>query len=136
MGVIGKTVKSKATGQKGIITGIAGNKLSVSFDGHASISAQFVRRARKYNTCVRLATQEPRDFADDKILTHGKAIFNNSAYKLIFHLNKDAATDVAKLMTINENEYNQITQYKKTHALFVVGERRIPIRTVGTKKIG
>lgn len=39
MNVIGKTVKSKATGQKGIITGITGNKLSVSFDGHASISA-------------------------------------------------------------------------------------------------
>lgn len=38
MSVIGKTVKSKATGQIGTITGISGNKLSVSFDGHASIT--------------------------------------------------------------------------------------------------
>ena len=39
MEIIGKTVKSKATGQEGIITGVSGNKLSVSFDGHASITA-------------------------------------------------------------------------------------------------
>ena len=39
MSVIGKTVKSKATGLQGVITGVSGNKISVSFDGHASISA-------------------------------------------------------------------------------------------------
>ena len=39
MSVIGKTVRSKATGQKGTITGVSGNRLSVSFDGHASITA-------------------------------------------------------------------------------------------------
>lgn len=100
----------------------------------ASLTAQFVRRARKYNTCVRLATQEPRDFADDKILTHGKAIFNNSAYKLILHLDKDPAIDVSKLMTINENELLQIMSYNRAEGLFVCGERRIPIRVLATEK--
>ena len=38
MSAIGAIVTSKATGQKATITGIAGNKLSVSFDGHASVS--------------------------------------------------------------------------------------------------
>ena len=38
MEIIGKTAKSKATGMTGIITGINGNKVSISFDGHASIS--------------------------------------------------------------------------------------------------
>ena len=39
MDVIGKTVRSKATGMIGTVTGFSGGKLSVSFDGHASISA-------------------------------------------------------------------------------------------------
>ena len=100
----------------------------------ASLTAQFVRRARKYNTSVRLATQEPRDFADEKILTHGKAIFNNSAYKLILHLDQDAAYDVAKLVTMNDNELRQIMSYNKREALFVCGERRIPITVFATDK--
>jgi len=100
----------------------------------ASLTAQFVRRARKYNTCVRLATQEPRDFADERILTHGKAIFNNSAYKLILHLDKDPAIDVSKLMTMNENEMFQIMSYNRAEGLFVCGERRIPVRILATEK--
>lgn len=100
----------------------------------ASLTAQFVRRARKYNTCVRLATQEPRDFADDRILTHGKAIFDNSAYKLILHLDKDPAIDISKLMSINDNELTQIMTYNRAEGLFVCGERRIPIRVLATEK--
>ena len=100
----------------------------------AGLTAQFVRRARKYNTCVRLATQEPRDFADERILTHGKAIFNNSAYKLVFHLDKDPVNDVAKLMSINENEMRRILSYNVGETLFVCGERRIPIKVWATTK--
>ena len=98
------------------------------------MTAQFVRRARKYNTCVRLATQEPRDFADERVLTHGKAIFNNSAYKLIMHLDQDPAIDVSKLMSINESEMLQIMMYNIGEGLFALGERRIPIQVFATKK--
>jgi hypothetical protein len=100
----------------------------------ANLTAQFVRRARKYNTCVCLATQEPRDFADPAILTHGKAIFNNCAYKLILHLDKDPAIDVSQLVNINENEFNLIMNFERTECLFICGERRIPIRVLATKK--
>ena len=100
----------------------------------ASLTAQFVRRARKYNTCVRLATQEPRDFADPAILTHGKAIFNNCAYKMVLHLDKDPAYDVSKLININENELNLIMNFERTEGLFICGERRIPIRVLATDK--
>lgn len=100
----------------------------------ANLTAQFVRRARKYNTCVCLATQEPRDFADPAILTHGKAIFNNCAYKLILHLDKDPAIDVSQLVNINANEFNLIMNFERTEGLFIVGERRIPIRVLATEK--
>ena len=100
----------------------------------ASLTAQFVRRARKYNTCVRLATQEPRDFADEKVLTHGKAIFNNSAYKLIMHLDQDPALDISKLMSINESEIGEIMMYNIGEGLFVCGERRIPTQIYVSEK--
>ena len=100
----------------------------------ANLTAQFVRRARKYNTCVCLATQEPRDFADPAILTHGKAIFNNCAYKMILHLDKDPAIDVSQLVNINENEFNLIMNFERTECLFICGERRIPIKVLATDK--
>lgn len=100
----------------------------------ASLTSQFVRRARKYNTCVKLATQEPHDFADPKILTHGKAIFNNCAYKLILHLDPDPARDVSQLVNINENELNYIMSFERAEALFICGERRLPIRVLATEK--
>lgn len=53
--------------------------------------AQFVQIGRKYNTCIALAIQKPSDFSDPSIITHGKSIFNNCAYKLIINLNRDAA---------------------------------------------
>lgn len=100
----------------------------------ASLTSQFVRRARKYNTCVKLATQEPHDFADPSILTHGKAIFNNCCYKLILHLDPDPARDVAQLVTINESELNYIMNFERAQGLFVCGERRLPIRVLATEK--
>lgn len=96
--------------------------------------AQFVRRGRKYNTCIILATQEPSDFSDSSILTHGKAIFNNCAYKLIMNLNRDAAFGVSKLITINENEFNMIQNFDRGQGLFVCGNRRIPIRVFATNE--
>lgn len=100
----------------------------------ANLTAQFVRRARKYNTCVKLATQEPRDFADPSVLTHGKAIFNNCAYKLILHLDKDPALDVSQLVNINDNELSYIMNFERAQGLFICGERRIPIRILATDK--
>lgn len=39
MKAIGKTIRSKVTGKIGTITGLSGGKISVTFDGHASITA-------------------------------------------------------------------------------------------------
>ncbi|MBR2068091.1 MAG: hypothetical protein IJ875_07555 [Solobacterium sp.] len=99
----------------------------------ASLIAQFYRRARKYHCAMVLGTQEPRDFADDSILTHGKAIFNNSTYKIIMLLNKDACNDVSKLVTLNSNEINLIQDFQQGEALFICGDRRIPIKVIATE---
>ena len=93
----------------------------------SKIVEQFFRRSRKYNNVMLLGTQEPRDFADERYLTSGKAMFNNSVYKLIMSLNQDAVNDVSKLEKLNENEKMLIQQFEQGQALFICGNRRIPV---------
>lgn len=98
----------------------------------AKLLSQFYRRARKYNTVMVMGTQEPRDFADDRVLTEGKAIFNNSVYKLIMKLELDAVNDVSKLVPLNDNERILIQAFQQGEGLFVAGNRRIPIKVLVT----
>ena len=98
----------------------------------AEMVAQFYRRARKYHTVMIAGTQQPGDFADERIITHGKAIFNNAVYKMIMHLDKDDCTDIKKLVRMNSNETDLIQRFSQGDALFVCGNRRIPINVFAT----
>ena len=60
--------------------------LSGSNELGADFLAQVQRRARKYNTGTIIMTQQPSDFSDPKVITQGKAIFDNAAYYLIMNL--------------------------------------------------
>lgn len=95
--------------------------------------AQYVRRSRKYNNVCTIATQEPKDFAKEDIIVHGKAIFNNCVYKMVMHLERDGINDLRKLITINENEMGLIEQLSMGDSLFVCGNRRIPIHVLPTQ---
>lgn len=99
----------------------------------AGLVSQFYRRSRKYHNAMMVASQEPHDFADPKVLTDGKAIFNNADYKIIMKLKKDACDDVSKLERINPTEANLIMDQGIGDALFISGERRIPIHIWATK---
>lgn len=100
----------------------------------AKLVSQFVRRSRKYHNVMLIGTQEPRDFADDSVLTDGKAIFNNSAYKLIFGMNQDATEDLRKLERLNDNEANYIMNFKQGEALLLCGDKRMPVHVIATRK--
>ena len=100
----------------------------------AEMVAQFYRRARKYHTVMIAGTQQPGDFADERIITHGKAIFNNAVYKIIMHLDKDDCADIGKLVRLNFNEIDLIQRFTQGDALFVCGNRRIPIHVLATEK--
>ncbi len=90
----------------------------------ARLMAQFVRRSRKYRNSMVIATQEPHDFADEAIITDGKAIFNNSSYKLVLGLNHDATQDLVKLENLNENEQLMVESFSQGDGLLIVGEKR------------
>ncbi len=98
----------------------------------ADFLAQIQRRARKYNTGTIIITQQPTDFCDPSVITQGKAIFDNASYYLVMGLKKQAATDLARLIDLNESEIESIKKYGQGEALFVCGGRRMRINVVVT----
>ena len=100
----------------------------------AEFLAQVQRRARKYNTGTVLITQQPSDFvANEQILMHGKAIFDNAAYYLVMGLRKQAVDDLSLLIDLNESEKESIKRYSQGEALFVCGSRRMRINVAVTQ---
>ena len=99
----------------------------------AEYLAQMQRRARKYNTGTIIITQQPTDFADERVIMHGKAIFDNAAYYLVMGLKKQAVEDLSKLIDLNDSEKESIKMYGQGEALFVCGARRMRINVILTQ---
>lgn len=99
----------------------------------ADFLAQVQRRARKYNTGTIIITQQPSDFSNPKVITQGKAIFDNASYYLVMGLRKQATEDLALLIDLNESEKESIKRYSQGEALFVCGNRRMRINVAVTK---
>ena len=106
----------------------AGNELGAEF------LAQVQRRSRKYNTGTIIITQQPTDFAAEKVFVHGKAIFDNASYYLVMGLRKQAVEDLARLIDLNDNEKDSIKTYSQGEALFVCGNRRMRINVILTQE--
>lgn len=100
----------------------------------AEFLAQIQRRSRKYNTGTIIITQQPTDFAADKVITHGKAIFDNASYYLAMGLKKQATEDLSKLIDLNENEIEAIKRFSQGQGLFVCGSRRMQINVIITQE--
>ena len=100
----------------------------------ADFLAQVQRRARKYNTGTIIITQQPTDFADSRVITQGKAIFDNASYYVVMGLKKQAVEDLAKLIDLNDNEKESIKSYNQGEALFVCGSRRMRINIIATEQ--
>ena len=100
----------------------------------ADFLAQIQRRARKYNTGNIIITQQPSDFTPNEIIPQGKAIFDNSSYYLVMGLKKQAVSDLAKLIDLNDSEKESIKRYAQGEALFVCGNRRMQINVILTQE--
>ena len=106
--------------------------LSNNNEQGADFLAQVQRRARKYNSGTIIITQQPSDFSAERVITQGKAIFDNSSYYLVMGLRKQAVEDLSLLIDLNENEKDSIKRYSQGEALFVCGNRRMQINVVVT----
>lgn len=99
----------------------------------ASIKAQFQRRARKYNTCTLSGTQQVKDYNDEGIRTHGKAIFDNATYRLVFNLTRDGVEDLSQLISMTDQEKVQLENLPAYTALFTVGNTTMPVEILATE---
>ncbi len=92
------------------------------------------RRSRKYLNCAILDTQEPADLNNELIEIYGRAIMNNSTYKIIKALEKDAINNLSKLITLTDSEIENIEQFNRGDALFICGKKHLMINVVATEK--
>ncbi|MEG2684725.1 MAG: hypothetical protein RR929_01545, partial [Erysipelotrichaceae bacterium] len=92
------------------------------------------RRSRKYKNCAILDTQEPADLNNDLISVHGRAIMNNSTYKIIMHLEKDAINALDQVLTLNPNEKDAIEFFERGDALLIAGKKHMTINILATQK--
>lgn len=105
----------------------------ISIEEIASIKAQFQRRARKYNTVTISGTQQVRDYCDERILTYGRAIFENTTYQMYFHMYKSSVNDLSQLIMLTDQEKEQLVSLPPYTCLTEVGNRKIPIRVLLTE---
>lgn len=110
-------------------------------EGTAAIELSSIwRRARKYNTVAVMGTQEPRDLASKIMIagvemeSYGRAIMNNSTYKLFMLLEKEAVESLSGLITLNETERYQISSFVRGQGLFVCGNKRYTIEVLTSDK--
>lgn len=120
----------------GVNTALVVDEAHVLLSGNNALGADFLaqvqRRARKYNTGTIVITQQPSDFCDPRVITQGKAIFDNASYYLVMGLRKQAVEDLSLLIDLNDNEKESIKRYSQGEALFVCGSRRMRINVVVT----
>lgn len=92
------------------------------------------RRSRKYKNCAVLDTQEPADLNNNLIAVHGKAIMNNSTYKIIKHLEKDAINSLDGVISLTDSEKDAIEEFERGDALFIAGKKHMMINVLATEK--
>ncbi len=123
---------------KNVNTVLMVDEAHVLISGSNTLGAEFLaqvqRRSRKYNTGTIIITQQPSDFSDQKVITQGKAIFDNAAYYLVMGLKKQAVEDLGKLIDLNDNEKESIKRYSQGEALFVCGNRRMRMNVYASEQ--
>lgn len=90
----------------------------------------FVKRGRKRNSNVVIASQNPEDFCDPAIISFTKPIVSTPTHKFLFFpgdINKD---EYIKFMGINESEYNIIKYPNQGHCLYMCGLERYHLKVV------
>lgn len=81
----------------------------------------FVKRARKYDAAIVVATQQLGDFLDEAIYHISSALFNTPTYKFMFNPGELDYNKIQKLLGLNEGELAYLGTAKKKHCLLKIG---------------
>lgn len=84
-----------------------------------------MKRARKYNGAIALATQDLVDFVSQDIIRYGQALFDNTTYKFIFGQGDKGVQALVDLYpTLSDGEVSLISKGKRGSCLFACGTER------------
>lgn len=86
--------------------------------------SSFVKRARKYNALIGVATQQLLDCLRPDIAPYTTALFNNSTYKFLFHPGKIDMALVAEKLALTDGEIRTISQPNQGYCLIKAGVDR------------
>ena len=99
----------------------------------AEVLSVIQRRARKYSSATLTGTQEVHDYSNEKILSEGKAIFDNATYQIYMNLTLDGINDLSKLINLTNEEKNTILNLPVHCGLMCIENKRIPVRFLASE---
>lgn len=80
-----------------------------------------IKRVRKYESALWLATQSVADMLDPQIRLSGQAIIDNTAYRLLFHCDAKNLEDTVDLFRLTAPEAKLLGGFEQKNALCLVG---------------
>lgn len=86
--------------------------------------SSFVRRARKYNALIGIATQQVADCLRDDIAMYIAALFNVSTYKFLFYPGEIDRDMMQEKLKLSDGEILKISKPRKRHCLVCAGDER------------
>lgn len=106
------------------------------FIGNGGVSGQMsceyirnlVKRSRKFDSMVCLATQNVTDIIRPDVLTYTKPLLEIPSHKFIFHLGPVDANTICRNLQLEENEFNVISTPLKGRCLYVCGNERYSLQ--------
>lgn len=93
----------------------------------------FVKRGRKRNSNVVIASQNPEDFCDPTIISFTKPIVSTPTHKFLFFPGDIDKDEYIKFMGINNSEYNIFKYPNQGHCLYMCGLERYHLKVVAAQ---
>lgn len=95
----------------------------------------FVKRGRKRNSNVVIASQNPEDFCDPKISSYTKPIVSTPTHKLLFYPGDIDRDEYIRFFGATKSEYNIIRYPNQGHCLYMCGMERYHLKVVAPPHI-
>ncbi len=95
---------------------------------------EVVRRVRKYNGGLILATQTIQEFNKHRIKAESKALLSQSSIKIMFNTDATELEDVSEVYHLNEKETELLAKGTMGKGLLFIGNKRISVKFKLTHK--
>lgn len=94
-----------------------------------SLSEQ-MRRARKYETAIWVASQQIHDFLAEEIRLHGQVILDQPTYKFMHGIEGQDLEDISNLFNLKPTEKEVVEKREQGRALFFCGPKKYDLKVV------